>query len=428
MVAAEEKKRESCVSQPRLTSFFKPAQEKKFDANHIKQRSMTKKLLESITCDQLPRSIRAKLIESQLMTEFEHLSRIYLTLDLWTNRRMVSFLAVTVQFINSSWELKSRVIACIQFVERHIAVNIATAYEEIVMKFGIRGKVRRVVANNASSMVRAFDVCLPGLYGDEVRSEGSGENENEDALDILEEELDLDEVLALLPPERSSCFVHTQQLCIRDAFNDPSVRNSAVATVIHKCYSIVAAIRRSTVAAPFLKKIGVALQAAKSQKAAQTSSINLYSIYRASPINLCSIYRTSPINLCSIYRTSPINLCSIYRTSPINLCSIYRTIPVNLCSIYRTSPINLCSIYRTSPINLCSFCKTSPINLCCIHRTNTIILCRTYRTSPINLCSIYRTIPVNLCRIYRTTPITLCSIYRTSPTNLCSICKRSQQP
>ncbi|KAG7153591.1 AC9 transposase-like 1 [Homarus americanus] len=249
---------------------------------------MTKKLLESIACDQLPVSIvesktfraflheaepqfmfpsrttlrnsllpqRAKLIESQLMTGFEHLSRIYLTLDLWMNRRMVSFLAVTVHFINSPWELKSRVIACDQFVERHTAVNIATAYEEIVMKFGIRGKVRRVVADNASSMVRAFDVCLPGLYGDEVRSESSGENENEDALDILEKELDLDEVLALLPPDWSSCFAHTQQLCIRDAFKDPSVRNSAVATVIHKCYSIVAAIRRSTVAAPFLEKIG----------------------------------------------------------------------------------------------------------------------------------------------------------------------------
>ncbi|KAG7177308.1 hypothetical protein Hamer_G000607 [Homarus americanus] len=134
------------------------------------------------------------------------------------------------------------------------------------MKLGIRGKVRRVVADNASSMVRAFDVCLPGLYGDKIRSESSGENENKDALDILEEELDLDEVLALLPPERSNCFAHTQQLCIRDAFNDPSVRNSAVATVIHKCYSIVDAIRRSTVAAPFLEKIGVALQAANATR------------------------------------------------------------------------------------------------------------------------------------------------------------------
>lgn len=300
--AEEKKKRESCAShsQHKMTSFFKtkPPQENKFNTNHIKQRSMVKKLLDSIACDQLPLSIvesktfrallheaeprfvfpsrttlrsslllqRANDIKSQLMKEFENLSLIYLTLDLWTNRKMISFLAVTVHFINSSWELKSRVIACDQFVERHTAVNIATAYEDIVTKFGIRGKVRKVVADNASSMVRAFDICLPGLYGNEVKNESIKENGDIDNLDILEEELDLNEVLALLPPDRSSCFAHTQQLCIRDAFNDPCVRNSAIATVIHKCCSIVAAIRRSTVAAPFLEKIGVSLQAANATR------------------------------------------------------------------------------------------------------------------------------------------------------------------
>ena len=157
----EMKKRESCAShsQHKMTSFFKTKpQENKFNTNHIKQRSMVKKLLDSIACDQLPLSIvesktlralheaeprfvfpsrttlrsslllqRANDIKSQLMKEFENLSLIYLTLDLWTNRKIISFLAVTVHFINSSWELKSRVIACDQFVEQHTAVNIATA-------------------------------------------------------------------------------------------------------------------------------------------------------------------------------------------------------------------------------------------------------------------------------------------------------------
>ena len=141
-------------------------------------------------------------------------------------------------------------------------MNIATAYEGIVTKFAIRGKVRKVVADNALSMVKAFDISLPGLYGNEVKNESIKENGDIDNLDILEEELDLNEVLALLPPDWPSCFTHTQQLCIRDAFNDPYIINSAIATVIHKCCSIVAAIRRSIVAAPFLEKIGVSMQAA----------------------------------------------------------------------------------------------------------------------------------------------------------------------
>ncbi|XP_068245594.1 zinc finger BED domain-containing protein 4-like [Palaemon carinicauda] len=65
----------------------------------------------------------------------------------------------------------------------------ASTYEDIVTEFGIRGKVRKVVADNALSMVRAFDCC-----------------------------------------------------------------------------SIVAAVCRSTVAAPFLEKIGVSLQAANATR------------------------------------------------------------------------------------------------------------------------------------------------------------------
>ena len=118
--AAEEKKKHesrASHSQPKVTSFFKSEQENKFNAKHIKQRSMVKKLIDSIACDQLPLTIvesktfrallleaeprfvfpsrttlrsnlllqRAKDIESQLMMEFEHLSCIYLTQDLWTN-------------------------------------------------------------------------------------------------------------------------------------------------------------------------------------------------------------------------------------------------------------------------------------------------------------------------------------------------------
>ena len=93
-------------------------------------------------------------------------------------------------------------------------MNIAAAYEDMVTKFRIRGKVRKVVVDNALSMVRAFDVCLPGLYINEVKNESIDENGNTNDLDVLEEELDLNKVLALLPPDRSSCFAHTQQLCL----------------------------------------------------------------------------------------------------------------------------------------------------------------------------------------------------------------------
>lgn len=282
------------IEQRPITTFFKSTENSKFARNHVKQIAMTNRLIETIASDQLslhivesesfrallheaePRFVipsratlrnnllpeRAASIETKLKREFSDVSCVYLTLDLWTNRRMVSFLGVTAHFIDCSWELKSRVIACDYFPDRHTAVNIAASYEDVVTKFGIRNKVRRVVADNASSIVKAFNVCLPGLYEDSSRRCA----DDEDMKDLLEEETDLDEALALLPPERNACFAHTLQLCIRDSFKDRSVREHAFATVILKCCNIVSALRRSSVSASFLESKGIALQSANATR------------------------------------------------------------------------------------------------------------------------------------------------------------------
>ena len=165
----------------------------------------------------------------------------------------MSFLGVTIHFINNSWEIKSRVLACDHFEERHTALNIATAYEDLVDRYGIRGKVKKVVADNASSMIKAFDVCLPGLYDNKER--------DSDEADVIEEELDMELGVLQYLPERMSCFAHTQQLCVKDGLTHPKVKNSFPATAIQKVSAIVSSVRKSITAAQFLQEKGIYLQA-----------------------------------------------------------------------------------------------------------------------------------------------------------------------
>ena len=103
---------------------------------YVTQKALTKALIKSIACDQLPlgivdsdtfrdllltaepkfvisrrSTIRNTLIPKvvqQIEEEMRHqlacLSHVYLTIDLWTNRNMSSFLGITVHFIDATWK------------------------------------------------------------------------------------------------------------------------------------------------------------------------------------------------------------------------------------------------------------------------------------------------------------------------------------
>ena len=59
-----------------------------------------------------------------------------------------------------NFDLKSRLLCCEHFSERHTAVNIANRYEDVVMRYQIDGKVRRIISENASSLKKAFELSL----------------------------------------------------------------------------------------------------------------------------------------------------------------------------------------------------------------------------------------------------------------------------
>jgi len=63
-------------------------------------------------------------MEEIMRRELAPLPHVYLTIDLWTNRNMASFLSITVHFIDVEWKLRNFVLTADSFLKKPIVGNI----------------------------------------------------------------------------------------------------------------------------------------------------------------------------------------------------------------------------------------------------------------------------------------------------------------
>ena len=91
------------------------------------------------------------------------LTSVYVTVDIWTNRQMHSFIGFTAHFVDNDFDLKSHLLCCEHFTERHTTVNTASRYENVVMTYPIDGKVRRIISDNASLMKKAIEFSFTDM-------------------------------------------------------------------------------------------------------------------------------------------------------------------------------------------------------------------------------------------------------------------------
>ena len=164
-------------------------------------------------------------LQKSMCDAMSNASDISLTLDLWTNRQMRSYLGVTAHFING-FQFISCMLSCKRFKECHTAENIYSSYEGIVQLFGIERKVKHIVSDNASNMITAFS--LPG-FEESATSDASMDSNNDtgnesdddtttDGDTTIDSSLIDEDVLQYLP-EHQSCFAHTLQLVVKDGMN-----------------------------------------------------------------------------------------------------------------------------------------------------------------------------------------------------------------
>ena len=278
-------------SQQRVTSYFK-SDVGKYKPKEKQQQELTKKLIKSIAVKQLPLDIveceafidllktadakyhmpsrptlrntilpkvETAIIEG-LRKELDEADAIYITLDLWSNKRRDSFIGITAHLVDATFDYKSFVLACDLFEERHSGDHIAEKYQEIMDKFNIAKKVKKVVADNASNITRAFEEVLPG-FDEYINEDEENEDFNDDDDELLMEDSqtenddDLERV-----PQRKRCFAHTEQLCLASTIGVDEFKQGPLGQLINRASKIINAIRSSTVAMPFLKKNGIVLQ------------------------------------------------------------------------------------------------------------------------------------------------------------------------
>ena len=135
----------------------------------------------------------------------------------------------------------------------------------MIEKFKLTTKVTKVVSDNASSMVKAFQVSLPEFIL--MKSEHGTHGEDDENLSLCEtisgpefSDDDLNTLLAYLP-ERVSCFAHTTQLCIKNGLQNPEFLKSYIGKQLAKVANIVNSVRKSVNASSYLQSKKLTLRA-----------------------------------------------------------------------------------------------------------------------------------------------------------------------
>ena len=98
---------------------------------------------------------KALEMQKSLISQLSDCTELSMTIDIWTNRQMRSYIGITAHFIRD-WKLQNAMLVCKRFTGRHTADNIVAQYEEVINAFHIRGKITNIVTDNASNMIKAF--------------------------------------------------------------------------------------------------------------------------------------------------------------------------------------------------------------------------------------------------------------------------------
>jgi hypothetical protein len=90
------------------------------------------------------------------------LSKIHLTVDLWSSGNRKSVLGVIGHYVATSGELKHNVLAVREMQGEHTGENQARVVSEVIMSFGIEGNLGYFVGDNApnnNTLCAALSKC-----------------------------------------------------------------------------------------------------------------------------------------------------------------------------------------------------------------------------------------------------------------------------
>ncbi|CAF4766171.1 unnamed protein product [Rotaria magnacalcarata] len=159
---------------------------------------------------------------------------VSLTLDVWTDRRMRSYFGVTLHTIIND-KYKSFLLSFEQLEGKHTSEKLSAEFDRIIQLYNLNGKVVRLITDNASNNLAAFNnIILPGFedYFNEITEDDesgseSNDEESDDCGSNGNKRLEANEVddsvyqtTLNAPAEeefmRLPCFSHSLQLVVND--------------------------------------------------------------------------------------------------------------------------------------------------------------------------------------------------------------------
>lgn len=95
-------------------------------------------------------------IKSDIAVNAQYVS---VTTDAWTSLKNESYMAVTVHFIDNSCQLKSYLLQCAKFPQRHTSENIKNSLLNTLKDWGLQNKVTACTTDNAANVTAAIRLC-----------------------------------------------------------------------------------------------------------------------------------------------------------------------------------------------------------------------------------------------------------------------------
>ncbi|CAB4061236.1 TRRAP [Lepeophtheirus salmonis] len=225
---------------------------KKYDSKSPIQNKATEKLVDFLTHDVIPLSIvestnfqsfvstldpqyvlpsrkhlsttllknKYEKIKNGVMIKLRDTDSLCLTIDIWSNRQIQSFLGLTAHYISSQWTFESVMLRCKRVIGPHISENITLWYEETVSDFDIGHKVKYIITDSALNMKKAFREIRLADFDDEDNGLFNYDCDTEE--EYYKEEFDINvemgNNIADIPFPQHVCFAHTLQLVVKDGF------------------------------------------------------------------------------------------------------------------------------------------------------------------------------------------------------------------
>jgi len=88
-----------------------------------------------------------------------------ITTDCWTSKNNMGYNAITFQFIDNNFALKSVLLGCHEISEKHTSLNISNKIDLVLKNWDLQNKIIFAVSDIANNIKRALSILPLKHFG-----------------------------------------------------------------------------------------------------------------------------------------------------------------------------------------------------------------------------------------------------------------------